>query len=233
MTENSKKVYSSVLRSFSKSGQSPCEFIESAKTKATARLRYVVLKQKFGKVNCQIRGGKKLPTFLTHQEVHRILKDLRGERKLLFATLYFTGMRISEALSIRREDALFSLKTGRLKITGKGSKERIISLPQELKKIWLEDLKTSSSPWLLHRRSKKLNLRTAQRWVCAISQKVQKRVSPHTLRHSFAVRLLEQKAPLFYIKEKLGHASISTTQIYLHLGDALAKKMDQKFLNNL
>ena len=234
LSNSSVSLYKGIIIRFQKSKLSPSDFIQSAHRRSTAKVRVAALTRLLGRtIDCKLPAQKKrLPVFLSSTEINQLIVKLQGNKKILLATLYYTGMRISEALSVRKEDAWQSITSGFLKINGKGDRERVITIPERLKKIWKGD--KVNSPYLLHdAEGNQLNLRTAQRWISSLSAEEGKAISPHCIRHSFAVALLEQQAPLFYIKEKLGHASINTTQIYLHLRDSFEKKLDKRYLNNL
>lgn len=194
--------------------------------------------------------GKTLPKYLSHEEVDCLLttaqKDTSEEGVRLYALLellYATGMRISELVTLPMA-ALNYTKSGNnytvaeyFIIRGKGNKERVLPLHQKAKKALEEfllfrpkHLTAPQNKWVFFSRSKAGHL-TRQR-VCQLLNTLSinagidpKRVSPHVLRHSFASHLLHNGANLRIVQELLGHASLSTTQIYTHILDDRARKL--------
>jgi integrase/recombinase XerD len=172
---------------------------------------------------------KKLPRVLTTAEVDLLLEqpDLQqvgGLRdKAMLEVIYATGVRVSELISLNTLD--INLEAGFLRCTGKGSKERIIPLGS----VAVHHLNTylkAGRPKLVRERSEPalfLNLqgrRLTRQGFWKILKKyarqagITKEITPHTIRHSFATHLLENGADLRSVQEMLGHADISTTQIY-------------------
>jgi len=169
---------------------------------------------------------KHLPLFLTEEEVTKLIdsvmpKDERGFRdRAILETFYSTGIRISELAGLGRDDIDFI--GGIVKVMGKGKKERIVPIG---------DKAISAVRDYLNKRSKdieaiflnKSGRRITTRGIRNIVGKyirlagMKHGVSPHTLRHSFATHLLNRGADLRSVQELLGHANLSTTQIYTHL----------------
>ncbi len=178
------------------------------------------------------RQPRLLPETLTVAEVEALLEaapDLRG--RALLELLYAAGLRVSEGLGLDRED--LSTDGGFVRVIGKGDKERLVPVG-DIALDWLARWMTEERPSLLalHHvepaRGGPLFLgdrgrRLARQQAFAIVRGAARRaglpesVSPHTLRHSFATHLLEGGADLRIVQELLGHASISTTQLYTHL----------------
>jgi len=177
---------------------------------------------------------KRLPTTLTYEEVDRLLaapgqgdssKALRD--RALLELLYATGMRVSEIVSLDLEDV--SLASATVRVTrGKGGKERIIpihsraveALEAYLGKARLQLLKNPEERALfLNHRGERLTRQGLWLIIKYYVQQagIQGEVTPHTLRHSFATHLLNGKADLRHVQELLGHANISTTQVYTHI----------------
>lgn len=175
---------------------------------------------------------KKLPQALSMQEVDLLLQAPRsstslGQRDLaMLELLYATGVRVSELISLKMDD--IHLQLGFVKCMGKGSKERIIPLGDHAIKA-LDHYVHTGRP-LLNKtgREKSLFLNHHGRpmsrqgfWKIikkyAKETGITKEITPHTLRHSFATHLLENGADLRAVQEMLGHADISTTQIYTHV----------------
>ncbi|HAG50930.1 MAG TPA: site-specific tyrosine recombinase XerD [Deltaproteobacteria bacterium] len=186
----------------------------------------------------------RLPEVLSIDEVDRLIEAPKAENniglrdKTMLETLYATGMRVSELVSIKLND--LNLQTGYIVAYGKGSKERIVPLG-ETAISYIRKYIDSSRPMLLkHRkseylfvtnRSKKL---TRQAFWALIKRYAllagisKNKVKPHALRHSFATHLLERGADLRAIQTMLGHADISTTQIYTHVKTEQLKSIHKK-----
>jgi integrase/recombinase XerD len=175
---------------------------------------------------------KRLPKILSVEEVDKLLDQpnngkVTGLRdKAMLELLYATGMRVTELISLNLEDA--NLDMGYIRCFGKGSKERIVPIGSLAQK-WVSEYLLSGRVKLIRSKDEKsifLNHHgrkmTRQGFWKIIKQYVKeagikKDVTPHTLRHSFATHLLENGADLRSVQEMLGHADITTTQIYTHL----------------
>ena len=185
------------------------------------------------------RLWKKLPEFLTPPEMERVLeapkpKNRAGFRdRALLELFYATGMRVSEVAGLRRED--LNLQSAFLKCRGKGGKERIVPLGQaaiDTLKIYFEKVRNRKGEFVFC--NAKGNPLTRQRLWQLIRQYareagIQKKITPHTFRHSFATHLLEGGADLRIVQELLGHSDISTTQIYTHVSRDHLKSVHAKF----
>lgn len=181
---------------------------------------------------------KKLPTFLTEEEVIKLInapdeKTLIGFRdKLILIFLYSTGMRVSEIVSLKVSQ--LDLNKGEVIITGKGKKDRVIFLTEELKELineYLNRRKKNSNVLFINRNGKPLTDKGIRLLVEKYAKKVvpYKKVTPHTLRHTFATHLLTNGADLRVVQELLGHTKLSTTQIYTHLTKENLKKIYDNF----
>jgi integrase/recombinase XerD len=176
--------------------------------------------------------GLKLPVVLNVKEMEKLLdqpkqdKPLSVRDKAMLEFLYATGVRISELIGVKRKDVMFEVEL--VRIFGKGRKERINPLGQKalqaLKKYLLEvrpKLAKEYSEDVLFLNSRGRSFSRMGLWKIlrkyVIEAGIQKKVSPHTIRHSFATHLLDGGADLRAVQEMLGHADISTTQIYTHL----------------
>lgn len=175
-----------------------------------------------------------LPQVLTKEEVEKLLRSpntgqVLGLRdRAMLELMYATGLRISEIINLKLED--LHLTMGTLQTLGKGHKERIVPVGDEAIK-WVNRYLEEARPKLLkQKRSNYLflnfhgnNLTRQGVWknLKAEVRKagIQKNIIPHTLRHSFATHILENGADLRIVQELLGHADISTTQIYTHLSN--------------
>jgi len=169
---------------------------------------------------------KKLPVFLTEIEINSLLEapsqdDASGLRdRAIMETLYSTGMRVSELAGLNIENIDFI--SGVVKVLGKGKKERLLPIGDKAIlaiRAYLKKRPKESQNLFLNKNYGRLTDRGVRliinKYIKIVSSK--ERVSPHTLRHSFATHLLNRGADLRSVQELLGHANLSTTQIYTHL----------------
>jgi tyrosine recombinase XerC len=180
---------------------------------------------------------KHLPKFMTEEEVSRLIessvpKDEMGLRdRAILETFYSTGMRISELVGLSLEDLDFI--GGVVKLKGKGKKERIAPIGDRAissLRAYLDSRKKQSSKVFLNKRGIGITDRGVRNIVgkyLRISG-MRQGISPHTLRHSFATHLLNRGADLRTVQELLGHANLSTTQIYTHLTTEKLKSVYDK-----
>jgi integrase/recombinase XerD len=191
------------------------------------------------------RAWPSLPTSLTLEDVDRLLAQPdtsvpRGLRdKALIEVLYATGLRVSELVSLRAGD--LNLEDGYLTCIGKGNKERMVPLGHEAAdwvRRYLRDgrpklLRKRTSPWLFVNARDGSALSRVGFWKVlkeyGLKAGISGRLSPHVLRHSFATHLLERGADLRMIQAILGHADLSTTQIYTHVLEARLRAVYDKF----
>lgn len=185
-----------------------------------------------------------LPDFLTRDEVDSLLKVWRGgdvlarRNRVILEVLYATGIRVSELVDLRTDQ--FRSDEGILRVIGKGDKERIVPVgrpAQHALKAYLDkargklDITGKGVALLLSVRGRPLT--RARVWKIiketALKAGVAKNVYPHMLRHSFASHLLEGGADLRVIQEMLGHADISTTQIYTHVNQSHLLNIHKQF----
>lgn len=177
--------------------------------------------------------GRKLPSVLSLNEIEKILSEASGEEKFVLRdravleTFYACGLRISELINIKLSDLYFDDEI--IRVIGKGNKERIVPIGRSAVEHINNYLKRSRP--LLEKKGKSLNFlflnvrgtKLSRMGVWKIvdfyvkEAKVNKKVHPHTFRHTFATHLLEGGADLRAVQEMLGHSSISTTQIYTHV----------------
>ncbi len=168
------------------------------------------------------RIGRKLPIVLTKQEVSALLAAATHEKtRLLIQLLYASGLRISECLALRAEDLELAERLAWVR-GGKGGKDRMVILSEALIAGLRRHLRTRGiERGLLFpgRDGGPMTARNAHKVIAAAARRagIVKRVSPHTLRHSFATHLREAGTDLRLIQELLGHASIQTTEIYTHV----------------
>ena len=180
----------------------------------------------------------KLPNYLTEDEVDKLMSvnldsPFSYRNKAMLELLYATGLRVSELISLKFND--IDLTNDFVRVIGKGSKERIVPM-SDLAVKWLSIYLNQYRPIILKNKdseylfiSNALKPISRQGFFKIIKQEVRraginKDVSPHVLRHSFATHLLNHGADLRVIQELLGHSDISTTQIYTHLIKEKIKK---------
>jgi len=183
---------------------------------------------------------RRLPSFLTQEEIVRIIEapDVRtpaGQRdRALLELLYAAGMRVSELVSLDLDR--INLETREIRVWGKGSKERMVLMGEPAARALTAYLERGRSELLgergtsavfLNRCGGRLTVRSVQSIVqeYANGVGVDKKVHPHMLRHTFATHLLDGGADLRVVQELLGHASLSSTQIYTHVSKIQAKKV--------
>ncbi len=185
--------------------------------------------------------GQKLPDTLSISEIDELIeaidmKKKEGERnKAILETLYGCGLRVSELINLRISDLYF--KEGFIKVTGKGDKQRFVPIGDVTQKLisqYLENSrgevpakKNASDILFLNRRGNMLTRAMIFTIVKNLSKAAnfQKNISPHTFRHSFATHLLENGADLRAIQQMLGHESITTTEIYMHVDKSHLQKV--------
>jgi len=183
---------------------------------------------------------KRLPSFLTVEEMERLLEapDLstpQGQRdRALMELLYASGLRVSELVNLNLEQV--NLDSHEIRVWGKGSKERMVLMGEPAAKALSAYLrqgrpkllgKKRSSALLLNRYGERLPERRVQRILGKYANiaGIDKGVHPHMLRHTFATHLLDGGADLRVVQELLGHASLSSTQIYTHVTKTQARKV--------
>jgi len=173
---------------------------------------------------------RKLPVFLDVAKIERLLQspsesDEAGVRdRALLETLYSTGIRVSELVGLDIDDV--DIISGVVKVLGKGSKERVVPIGEPALNAIRKYLDTRAGSRVkdkdavfLNNHGKRLTDRSVRRVIdkhiraCSMTEKI----SPHSLRHSFATHLLDRGADLRSVQELLGHANLSTTQIYTHV----------------
>jgi integrase/recombinase XerD len=189
--------------------------------------------------------GRKLPDTLSLLEIDKIVaaidlsKPLGERNRAIIETLYSCGLRVSELTHLKISDLFF--EEGFLKVTGKGDKQRFVPIGVNTQKLinlyrqhWrslIEIAAEHKDTLFLNQRGKQLTRAMIFTIVKKLAEKagIQKSISPHTFRHSFATHLLENGADLRAIQMMLGHESITTTEIYMHLDKSHLKKVMTKF----
>lgn len=189
--------------------------------------------------------GRKLPDFLSTSEIDCILAviDLgtpEGERnKVMLETLYSCGLRVTELITLQISDLFFN--EGFIRVIGKGDKQRYVPINDQnihLIQLYIRHIRTRipvqkgfEDTVFLNRRGKQITRNMVFMIIKDLAQKagIRKSISPHTFRHSFATHLLENGADLRAIQQMLGHESITTTEIYMHLDRKFLKDVVEKY----
>ncbi|HEY8491840.1 MAG TPA: site-specific tyrosine recombinase XerD [Dehalococcoidia bacterium] len=192
------------------------------------------------------RVGKSLPKALTVTEVDELLEQPARKNtpeakrdKAMLELLYATGMRVTELVSLDLNSIFFTPEAAYVRCVGKGSKERTIPIHEQAVaalKLYLEEARPlllrskEERALFVNRRGERLTRQGF--WLIlknyARLANIKTEVTPHTLRHSFATHMLRGGAPLRNVQELLGHANISTTQIYTHLTDDHVREVYEK-----
>jgi integrase/recombinase XerD len=206
--------------------------------------KYLLIEEKVDKDPTALletpKVGRKLPEILSVEEIDTIInavdtKKPEGQRnKAILETLYSCGLRVSELIDLKISNLFF--ESGFVKIEGKGSKERLVPISTKAIKeinLYLSEYRRNlrihpdhEDILFLNRRGKKLSRVMIFTIIKNITRKLglEKNISPHTFRHSFATHLIDGGANLRAVQEMLGHESIITTEIYTHL--------DKEYLKN-
>jgi len=189
--------------------------------------------------------GVKLPDTLSEQEINSLISAIdlskaEGERnRAMLETMYSCGLRVSELIHLKISDLFF--EEGFIKIVGKGNKERFVPIHYSAQKyivLYMNEIRSHLSikkgfqdTLFLNRRGKSLSRQMIFMILKALAIKINlnKKISPHTFRHSFATHLLKNGADLRAIQQMLGHESITTTEVYVHLDTSYLKKIVEKY----
>ena len=189
--------------------------------------------------------ARKLPTVLNTEEIDLILAKidmstaLGTRNRAMLELLYSSGLRVSELVNL--EQQMLYKKEGFVRVFGKGSKERLVPVGKEALKfteMYQEHYRSQLTPHkgdedvlFLNRNGKRLTRNMVFIVIKRLVEKagINKTVSPHTFRHSFATHLMEGGADLRAVQEMLGHESITTTEIYLHIDRDYLKKVHKTF----
>ena len=196
---------------------------------AAASLKFFfqeVLKKEFNDVRVP-KKDKKLPEVLTKDEVSKLLSYAETKKsKLILSLLYSSGLRVSELVHLKPGDINFGEGIGWVR-AGKGAKDRMFIVSPNLSIELQEHLRKHKDCKYLFSQTAPLTTRNVQKIVKHIrnSSGIQKRVTPHTLRHSFATHLLEAGTDIRMIQALLGHSSLNTTQLYTHISSDQMKKI--------
>ena len=189
--------------------------------------------------------GRKLPDTLSLQDIDTIIASIdlstpEGERnKAILEILYACGLRVSEVITLKLSDLFF--KEGFIRVTGKGNKQRFVPIGKHTQRIinlYITEIRKQiiiqkgfEDTLFLNRRGKQLTRNMVFMIIRDLAKKagIKKSISPHTFRHSFATHLLERGADLRSIQQMLGHESITTTEIYMHVDKSFLKEVMEKY----
>jgi len=189
--------------------------------------------------------GRKLPDTLSEEEINQLIATIdlskpEGERnRAILETLYGCGLRVSELINLKLSDLYFDEDF--IKVTGKGDKQRFVPISDINQKYiniyWKEvrihlPIKKEHEDFVfLNRRGKQLTRAMIFTIVKRLAEQIglKKNISPHTFRHSFATHLLENGADLRAIQQMLGHESITTTEVYMHVNRVHLTKVLEEF----
>ncbi|MGM0934428.1 MAG: site-specific tyrosine recombinase XerD [Bacteroidota bacterium] len=191
------------------------------------------------------KTGRKLPDVISTGEIDKLISAIdlgkaEGERnRAILETLYGCGLRVSELVNLQISDLFF--EEGFIKVTGKGNKQRFVPVSPYTQKyinIYLKEIrlhlpikKEATDTLFLNRRGNKLTRAMIFTIVKQLSKRagIDKKISPHTFRHSFATHLLENGADLRAIQQMLGHESITTTEVYMHIDRKHLRQVIEQF----
>jgi integrase/recombinase XerD len=207
----------------------------------------------FRKMKIQIREPKNLPNVMNIHEVEKIIQSTYKAKHeeiaiesyayaeairniAVIELLFATGVRVSELSSLKAD--CIDLRAGQIKVKGKGNKERIIQICnkeilralKEYNRIFDTKIKTGEGYFFINRFNQRLSEQSIRFLVKkqAKTAGLEKKITPHAFRHSFATLLLEEDVDIKYIQHLLGHSSIVTTQIYTHVNSEKQKQILQK-----
>lgn len=189
--------------------------------------------------------GRKLPDTLSEEEINALIGAIdlskpEGERnRAMLETLYGCGLRVSELVNLKISDLYF--EEDFIKVTGKGDKQRFVPISSINKKyiaiycnesrVHLNVQKGHEDVLFLNRRGRQLTRAMVFTIIKRLAEKIglKKSISPHTFRHSFATHLLKNGADLRAIQQMLGHESITTTEVYVHVDRTHLKEVVNKY----
>ncbi len=225
-----KKKYIFIVKKYLNSDKNVKEFLLEYSDKSDSSVRGVyfalkfffenVLNKDFRRRIPLARKKKKLPSVLNKKEVNQLFDVTNNQKhKLVLSLLYYVGLRLNEIRNLRWEDIDFEREIIHVK-KAKGSKHRTVFLHNKLKEM-LKKRQNKKGFILISERGNKYSKRSIQMIVKKAKNKasIDRKVTPHTLRHSFATHLLENGADIRIIQKLLGHENLQTTQIYTHIAN--------------
>lgn len=179
---------------------------------------FSVLGKKISRISLP-KKDKSLPIVLNKEEVKKLLENAETRKsKLMMSLLYSSGLRVSELVNLKKEDLNLDDKIGWVR-KGKGGKDRIFTISESLCLELKKYCEKHPESIFLFSKGKPLTTRNIQKIIQKTAKKagINKKVTPHTLRHCYATHLLESGTDIRLIQELLGHSSLNTTQLYTHL----------------
>lgn len=199
---------------------------------AAAALKFFfkeILKKSFENVRVP-KKEKRLPEVLTKQEVVKLIDSADNlKSKLIISMLYSSGLRVSEVVNLKVSDVDFQNNLGWVR-KGKGSKDRMFNLSKNLNDDIQKYLVGRENKYIFSK-EEPLTTRNIQKIIFNLRGKagINKKLTPHTLRHSFATHLLEEGTDIRVIQSLLGHSNLNTTQVYAHVSSDMIKKVKNPF----
>jgi len=196
---------------------------------AAASLKFFyteILKKEFSQVKMPKKDSK-LPEVLIKDEVKKLIDSTDNNKsRLIISLLYSSGLRVSELVNLKVEDLNLQEGIGWVR-KGKGRKDRQIIISNNLANELKEYLENKKENIYVFSKEKALTTRNIQKIIKRTKERagINKKVTPHTLRHSFATHLLEQGTDIRMIQVLLGHSSLNTTQVYAHISSEQIKKV--------
>ncbi len=161
----------------------------------------------------------KKPEVLSKAEIKRLIESVKNqEHRLMIKLLYSAGLRVGELVKLKVENLELDKGYGWVR-KGKGNKDRLFIIAESLKDELLEHIQKSGSKWLFKGRNTHITTRSVQQIVrkAAKNAKINKKIHPHTLRHSFATHLIDNGYDVISVQSLLGHSSSETTMVYVHM----------------
>lgn len=182
----------------------------------------------------QPKVPQRLPKVISVQEIEEILsQNLNKTESVIVELLYGCGLRVSELVNLNIND--YDLNGKYIRCTGKGSKDRLVPLGKKAinaiknylpeREYLIQKYNLDTKQLLINGKGKLVNRQEVYTFIHNHGKMINKRISPHTLRHSFATHLLENGADLRVVQELLGHSDVSTTQLYTHISKKRLKEV--------
>jgi integrase/recombinase XerD len=200
------------------------------KPKRPIRIPLWLEREEQAKLEATLKDRRNIPVNIFGQNKTR-MTETRRRYEMLFGLLLNSGLRISEALSLKLSDVRIVEGVAKsVRVIGKGNKERLVPLPASFAALfgfWLKDRANRLEPVFAKADGKALSPQAARAYLRLMLKKagIEKKISPHKLRHTYATNLLNAGAELVDIKTLLGHESVATTQIYTNVGQERMEKV--------
>lgn len=188
-----------------------------------------ILKKEFGDIKMP-KKERRLPEVLSKEEVRKLIDSCdNAKSRLIVSLLYSSGLRVSELVNLKKDDLNLDQNTGWVR-RGKGAKDRIFGISPALSQEIKEYLGEREYAYVFSK-DKPLTTRNIQKIIHGLRKRasINKKITPHTMRHSFATHLLEQGTDIRVIQAILGHSNLNTTQVYTHVSSDQIKKVQNPF----